>query len=306
MPESLDSGEVKIPASTAVQHALNEAAFVLHEVGIGNGRVEALWLAEHILGHRPGYGERFNSQQYQDFFALVGQRAQHVPLQHVMGVMFFRNLKLRARPGVFVVRPETEWVADAGIEAARAWVSRGVSPQVLDLGCGSGALGLSVASEVPNVVLTSVDISPEAVALTRENAGLCGVAAHVLQADATDFVGLTAALGTDLKLTPHEPPKYHVIVTNPPYVVDSVTQPEAAADPPVALYGGGTDGLDIPRKFLNNAAKLLVSGGTLVMEHAETQGEALVEWALQQGFTTAKTETDLAGRPRFLHAITGE
>lgn len=334
---------MKLPEGSSVRAAVNDAAFVLSEAGIGNARAEAQWLLEHVLGHRPRYGERLDREQYQEFFALVGQRATRVPLQHVMGVMYFRHLKLRARPGVFVVRPETEWVAEAGIEAARAWVARGVHPQVLDLGCGSGALGLAVASEVPDTVLTSVDISPEAVALTRENAGLCGVRARVLQADATDSEGLISAFTDDSRMAPHEAeekyaileasnktgmaphelpensdgevreeseeaphenatPKFHVIVTNPPYVIDPVTQPEAAADPPRALYGGGRDGLDIPRRFLENAAKLLVAGGTLVMEHGETQGETLVAAARDRGFAQAHTESDLAGRPRFLQA----
>ncbi|WP_278971289.1 N5-glutamine methyltransferase family protein [Mobiluncus mulieris] len=324
---------MKIPEHISSRAAVNDAAFVLNEAGIGNARMEASWLLQHVLEHPPLYDERLDAAKYQEFFALVGQRAHRVPLQHVMGEMYFRGLKLRARPGVFVVRPETEWVAEAGIETAQVWGAQGIPPQVLDLGCGSGALGLAVAAEVADTVLTSVDISPEAVALTQENADLCGIKARVILADATDLGGLISALTADSRLAPHETdrkaaategecqteaaphesennganetkatPKFHVIVTNPPYVIETVTQPEAAADPPQALYGGGTDGLDIPRRFLENAAKLLVAGGTVVMEHGETQGEALVVAARDLGFGRAHIEKDLAGRPRFLRA----
>lgn len=331
---------MNIPESTSVSHAINEGAFVLREAGIGNGRTEAFWLAEHVLGHRPCLsasggstgdfrknrvgepGERFTSAQYQEFFSLVGRRAQRIPLQHVMGVMFFRKLKLRARLGVFVVRPETEWVAQSGIQAAGEWVRQGVSPRVLDLGCGSGALGLAVANEVPGVELTSVDVNAKAVALTRENAKRCGISARVLQADVTNPTELLTALadisgmapgGKEIKtvmglkgknpLATGETPRFHVIVTNPPYVIDPVTQPEAAADPPEALYGGGSDGLEIPKKFLATAVKLLAPGATLVMEHGETQGQALRLEAQRHGLCKIRTQTDLTHRPRFMEAL---
>lgn len=289
---------MQIPQQAAARSALNDAAFVLSEAGINNAPGEARLLLEHVLGHRPGYGERLDGPTWQRFFELVGQRATRVPLQHVMGVMYFRHLTLHARPGVFVVRPETEWVAQGAIDAAADWVRQGVAPRVLDLGCGSGALGLSIASEVPESVLTCVDVSEAAVDLTAENARFTGVAARVLLADATDPQTLRNAL-----VRAEIPPKFHVIATNPPYVVDPVTQPEAAQDPQLALYGGGADGLERPRAFLAAAAALAAPGATIVMEHAESQGEALVQAAQALGLRDAQTRCDLAGRPRFLQAL---
>ena len=317
-----------MPDNVSVRQALNDAAFVLSEAGIGPARHEARLLLEHALGRPFGSAERLTGPEWNRFFSLIGQRATREPLQHVMGVMFFRYLTLRCRPGVFVVRPETEWVAEAGIAAARDWVNRGVAPRVLDLGSGSGALGLALASEVPQVRLTSVDVSSAAVVLTRENAALVEVSATVLQADATDAPALRLTLAeagladaspvkasttgaSEVAETGAVPvlqdsefsPSFEVVVTNPPYVIDPVTQLEAQRDPELALYGGGPDGLDLPRKFLDTAATLLVPGGTLVMEHGETQGEALVAAALAAGFRTATTGRDLAGRPRYLHAV---
>lgn len=288
---------MQIPNNVAARSAINDAAFILSESGIGNAHGEARMLLEHVLGHRPGYGERLSSVEWQQFFALVGQRATRVPLQHVMGVMYFRHLTLHARPGVFIARPETEWVAEAAINAAKSWVNRGVAPRVLDLGCGSGALGLSIVSEVPQSVLTSVDVSPAALALTEENAKFVGVSTRIIHADATDPDSLrTKLLETEIE------PAFHVIATNPPYVVEPVTQPEAAQDPATALYGGGPDGLDIPRQFLKTAAALALPGATIVMEHAETQGEALIQAARNLGLSGAQTGCDLAGRPRYLVA----
>ena len=278
---------MKVPSDITVRAALNEAAFVLSEAGIHNARHEARLLAEHILGHRLGVDERFTGEEFRDFLSLVGARAQRIPLQHVMGVAYFRRLTLRVRAGVFVPRPETEMVAEEAIAAAREWVARGVAPRVLDVGCGSAALGLSIASEVPQAVLTCIDIDAAAVALTRENAVLVGVDAEVLCADVT-----SESLSE----------KFHVIASNPPYVVAPVSQPEAARDPALALYGGGADGLDKPRAFLRFAAPLLVAGGTLVMEHAESQAAALVAEARALGLSEAVTGYDLAHRPRYLRA----
>ncbi|MDD7542480.1 MAG: HemK/PrmC family methyltransferase [Mobiluncus porci] len=292
---------MKIPENAAVRTAINDAAFVLSEAGIGNARGEATLLAEHVLGHRPGSSERMDSEKWQEFFSLVGQRARRVPLQHVMGIMYFRHLTLHARSGVFVARPETEMVAEAAIDAAREWVARGVSPRVLDLGCGSGALGLSVVSEVPQTLLTAVDISPAAVELTEENAKFVGVPARVILADATQPEALREALRSEMSLA-----AFHVFATNPPYVIEAVTQPEASADPPAALYGGGPDGLEIPRRFLVSAVALATPGATIVMEHGETQGEALVEAARELGLENPVTRPDLAGCPRFLVAKTPE
>lgn len=289
---------MQIPQHAAARSALNDAAFVLSEAGIDNAPGEARLLLEHVLGHRPGYGERLDGPTWRRFFELVGQRATRVPLQHVTGIMYFRHLTLHARPGVFVARPETEWVAQAAIDAAADWVRQGVAPRVLDLGCGSGALGLSIASEVPGSVLTCVDVSEAAVALTTENARFTGVSARVLLADATDPQALRNAL-----VQAEIPPEFHVIATNPPYVVDPVTQPEAAQDPQLALYGGGTDGLKRPRAFLAAAAAVAAPGATIVMEHAESQGAALVKAAQALGLSDAQTGVDLAGRPRFLRAL---
>ncbi|MDU1522874.1 MAG: peptide chain release factor N(5)-glutamine methyltransferase, partial [Actinomyces sp.] len=95
-----------------------------------------------------------------------------------------------------------------------------------------------------------------------------------------------------------------VVVSNPPYVPGSAhpTQREAQLDPPRALYGGGEDGLVIPRGIMTRARALLAPGGTLVMEHAESQAEDLVAYATAQGFTNVHTAPDLTGRPRMVIA----
>ena len=82
-----------------------------------------------------------------------------------------------------------------------------------------------------------------------------------------------------------------------------MTQPEAAQDPQLALYGGGSDGLQRPRAFLAAAAAVAAPGATIVMEHAESQGEALVQEAQALGLRDAQTRCDLGGRPRFLQAL---
>jgi release factor glutamine methyltransferase len=188
---------------------------------------------------------------------------------------------------VFVPRPETEVVAQAAIDAAAGLVS----PLVVDLCCGAGPIAISVATEVPGSRVVAVDLSAEAVALTRRNAVAAGVGAlRIEQADVSD-PGLLADLAGTVD----------VLVANPPYIPpDAVPlEPEVRDhDPDLALYGGGADGLDTPRAVLAAALRLLRPGGVLVMEHAEVQDAAVRALAIDLGLKEVRTIADLTGRPR--------
>ena len=208
----------------------------------------------------------------------------------------FRYLTLRVEPGVFVPRPETEVVAQVAIDEATRLVAAGGSPVVVDLCCGTGAIALSVDTEVPGAQVVAVDLSSEAVALTRANSGAVGtLRLRVEQGDVRDPALLADLVG-----------KVDVLVSNPPYVPpDAVPrEPEVRDhDPDLALYGGGADGLDVPRAVIAAAQRLLAPGGLLVMEHAEVQDvEARVAAAGTGAFVEIATLPDLTGRPRMLVA----
>jgi release factor glutamine methyltransferase len=222
------------------------------------------------------------------FAALLDQRADRVPLQHLTGRAPFRHLELAVGPGVFVPRPETEQLAGWALERIAALDS----PVVVDLGSGSGALALALASEHPGAQVTAVERDPVAIEWTRRNAA-AQPAVAVVHGDMTDPHLLTELDGS-----------VDVVVSNPPYVPEGAGLPREVAehDPPLALWGGD-DGLDVVRGLLVTAARLLRPDGWLGIEHADQQGTALPALVRGAGgWADVEDHRDLAGRPRYTTA----
>lgn len=267
------------------------AAGLLAAAGVPSPERDARELAAHALGRDRVLPSDPVPEGFAAVFAeLVERRRSREPLQHILGRAPFRYLSLAVEPGVFVPRPETEQVAQVAIdEATRVVADRG-DAVVVDLCCGAGGIALAVATEVPGAVVTAVDLSPDAVTLTRRNAGEAGADLAVVHGDATD-PGLLADLTG----------RVDVVVSNPPYIPpDAVpVDPEVRDhDPDLALYGGGPDGLAVPRGVLATAVRLLRPGGLLVMEHAEVQAAALRAAAATAGLVDVRTAPDLSGRDR--------
>lgn len=265
----------------------SQEARLLLEWALG---VDSLWTAPEAVGAHAA--ERFR--------CAVAQRRARVPLQHITGRMWFRGLEMIARPGVFVVRPETEVVAGVAIDAACTLrpTDEDARLHLVDLCTGSGAIALSLAHEIPFCEVVAVEIDRDAVALARDNVAACEErgeiprgSVRVEQGDATSALGdLDGAVD--------------LVVANPPYVPGTQipTQAEALRDPRAALYGGGEDGLVVPRGIVHRAAALLRPGGVLVVEHAESQARAMRAIARAEGFTDIGTGPDLTGRDRMLVA----
>ncbi len=233
------------------------------------------------------------------FESMLARREAREPLQHIVGHAPFRYLDLDVGPGVFVPRPETELVVQEAID----WITaHGLySPRVVDLCAGSGAIGLAIATEVPGAQVWAVELDTQAAQWTRRNMHKVGerfpdlVANYRLEvADATCPVTLATLDGTA-----------DVVISNPPYIplTNVPQQPEVRDfDPDTALYGGSADGMMIPERIIVRAAALVRKGGLFVMEHDITQGDRTVAFARANGFTEARTHTDLTGRPRYLVA----
>lgn len=275
------------------------ATAVLAEAGVPSPRQDALALAAYALGLprvEPVLPPPLPAGFAAEFADLVERRRTREPLQHIVGSTVFRYVTLRVEPGVFVPRPETETVAQLAIDEAAAVAARGRRPLVVDLCTGTGAIAIAVDTEVPASRVVAVDLSDEAVGLARANAGaVAGLDLRVVQGDVRDTALLAELDGT-----------VDVLVSNPPYIPpDAVPlDPEVRDhDPDLALYGGGADGLDVPRAVVAAAARLLAPGGLLVMEHAEVQGDAARAAAVATGLLTdVRTKPDLTGRPRTLVA----
>ncbi|OFL65203.1 peptide chain release factor N(5)-glutamine methyltransferase [Brevibacterium sp. HMSC063G07] len=221
----------------------------------------------------------------------LARRAERVPVQHITGRAAFRHLDLAVGPGVFIPRPETELLAQWGIDFLRSR-PRG-SRRVLDLCTGTSVLALSAASEVGATSATGVELSPSATRWAKANIenhvpllSRCGSQCAVIQADALQFI-------------PESP--VDLVVSNPPYV-DRARQPnlpEVDADPEIALYGGGEDGMDFPRALIAHAAEIVVGGGALAVEHAEYQVQQMRAAFADAGFEQVEVHRDYTGRERF-------
>jgi len=190
--------------------------------------------------------------------AMVARRVDGVPVEQVVGWAEFCGLRIAVQPGVFVPRRRTEALARQAAKGARAgWV-------VVDMCCGSGAVGLVVASLVPAVQVHAVDIDPAAVRCARRN--LAGVDGHVYEGDL--FAPLPASLRG----------RVDVVVVNAPYVpTDAIglMPPEARLHEPQVALDGGADGLDVHRRVAAAARAWLPVGGVLHAECSDRQSQTL-------------------------------
>jgi release factor glutamine methyltransferase len=271
----------------------------LAAAGVPSPDADAVGLAAHVLATTPGdvraralRGARVDPGAGGAYRELVEARAGRVPLQHLTGRAGFRTLELAVGPGVFVPRPETEVVAGIAVEEA----GRIGAPLVVDLCTGSGAVALAVAVEVPTARVVAVELDPMAHAWASRNVGALAPRVDLRLGDA---VGADTGVVADLAGA------VDVLVANPPYIPAGArpVDPEVADhDPPLALYGGGDDGLAVPRGVVAAAAGLLRPGGLLVMEHADTQGPATRALVAGPGWRDVRTADDLTGRPRALVA----
>ncbi|QTT75235.1 putative protein N(5)-glutamine methyltransferase [Streptomyces mobaraensis NBRC 13819 = DSM 40847] len=185
--------------------------------------------------------------------ALVERRVSGVPLEHVVGWAEFAGLRVAVGPGVFVPRRRTEFLVERAVAAARP------GAVVLDLCCGSGAVGAAVAAALGTVELHAADVEPAAVHYARRN---LGPAARVYEGD------LYAPLPAHLK------GRVDVLVANAPYVPTGeipLLPPEARDHEPLVTLDGGADGLDVQRRVAAEAVRWLAPGGLLLMETSERQ-----------------------------------
>ncbi|RAX21942.1 peptide chain release factor N(5)-glutamine methyltransferase [Actinomyces sp. Z5] len=280
----------------ALRRLVREAGQTLARAGVASPDVDARLLAEHLLGCPVLLADGAPEGFAPAYAELVERRAAREPLQHILGVMWFRGLEFTCRPGVFIVRPETEVVAGAAVDAARAVAAeQGRAPVVVDLCTGSGAIAVAVAAEVPTARVWAVEEDGAAVALARENCErLAPGRVEIIRGDVTDPAVLAELDGS-----------VDVVVANPPYVpAGAVEDLETERhDPDLALYGGGADGLRLPLAVVERAAALLRPGGVLVMEHDPSQAVPLRAASREAGFGKATTGADLTGRGRFLRAV---
>jgi len=282
-----------------IKEILRDAKSQLAESGISE--VDAEHLLAHVLGlsrmdlHNPVLVEStllaFEDKDVleEQFYDLLDRRLNFEPLQYLTGVAGFRYLNIEVGPGVLVPRPESELLVDAvltHINNLQAKVTGEIS--VIDLGAGSGALALSVATEAPRTRVIAVEKSLEALEWLKKNVAKISENVRVVEGDVVEVLPGV---------------KCDIVIANPPYVPNAQTLPRDVAEhePHIALFGGET-GLEIPKIFIDSAARLLKRGGVLAIEHTEEQGLA-INSLLSEEFIDISLHKDLTERPRWTSAV---
>ena len=278
-----------------IKELLRDAKSQLDESGIS--QVDAEHLLAHCLGisrmdlHNPVVVENTLSNLTdhetveETFYTLVDRRIGHEPLQYLTGLAPFRHLEVEVGPGVLVPRPESELLVDAVLQHISNL--EGIV-SVVDLGAGSGALSLAIATEAENARVIAVEKSPEAIYWLKRNVSRIDEKVRIVEGDVSQVL-----IGV----------KCDLVIANPPYIPNDQKLPRDVAgfEPHIALFGGPT-GMEIPRQFIAAAARLLKSGGVLVIEHTEEQG-LVIEAELAIDFANVVLHRDLNDRPRWTSAV---
>jgi len=227
-----------------------------------------------------------------EYKELIGQRLLGRPVQYITGSAPFRYLDLEVGEGVLIPRPETELLVDRAIGFLTSMENSNEAKSVIDLGAGSGAISIAITSEAAlkglSVSVIAVEKSEPAVVWLNKNIAKYDLPIRLVVEDV-----LTALPGV----------KADLVLANPPYIPDDEKLPQEVEgyEPEIALRGGKVDGMQIPKLFIDSAARLLKPGGIFIMEHHEKQSD-LVKQALKEEFILPQTHADLTGRDRFTSA----
>jgi release factor glutamine methyltransferase len=263
--------------------AVDAELLLAHLLGISRKQIHA-----QDLELEDGDSEKI-AAEYAD---LINQRLLGRPVQYITGSAAFRYLDLEVGEGVLIPRPESELIVDRVIGYLNSVDDKDLAKSVIDLGAGSGALSIAISTEAAlkglKVSMVAVEKSAEAAAWLNKNIAKYDLPIRVV---IEDVVTALPDVKADL------------VVANPPYIPNDEKLPIEVAnyEPEIALRGGPVDGMQIPKLFIDSAARLLKSGGFFIMEHHAMQSD-LVKKAMAESFSSIQTHSDLTGRDRFTSA----
>ena len=265
-----------------VGQAVDSGESVLRDAGIATPRVDAEWLVGAAVGLSrselyANSDRALTDDEVRSYERSLERRRSREPLAYVLGEWGFRRLTLKVDPRVLVPRPETEVV----VGRCLALIRDVAEPSVLDVGTGSGAIALAIADEHPGARVTAIDVSADALALAGDNANATGLTVTFAQHDVRD--GLE---GT-----------YDLVVSNPPYVTADEIE---TLDPEVRDWEPriATVGADHTAVIADEATRVLVPDGHLVLEVADGRGEEVARLLADRGYQDVRASSDLAGRDR--------
>jgi release factor glutamine methyltransferase len=267
--------------------------------GVTDGRLDAELLLAHVLGIRRldlylQFERPLTDEEVAAYREAIRRRARREPLQYITGEAAFRELVLRVDPRVLIPRPETEVLVGEVLDWARGEAAAGGALSALDVGTGSGAIALSLLREGPFGRVVATDVSAGALEVAAANAAALGLADRLeLRAGS-----VWSAVG--------EVERFHVIVANPPYVMESeraTLMPEVRDHEPGAALFSGPDGLEVVREIVGGARAHLRAGGLLALEVGVGQASTVAGLVSAAGLASPRVVVDLAGRERVVLAV---
>jgi release factor glutamine methyltransferase len=272
------------PASLRLDHALRAAA---SRLAGPDARHEAEQLLLHVIGRDRAWLFAHGDAALADadaaaFEALLARRIAGEPVAYLVGHRGFWTLDLQVSPATLIPRPETERLVELALERLPA--DRPL--RIADLGTGTGAIALSLASERPQAQVVATDSSADALAVAHAN-GVSNAIANVEFRHGSWWAPLQGE-------------RFHLVASNPPYIADGdahLAQGDLRFEPPTAL-SSGADGLEAIREIVGDASTHLMPGGWLLLEHGWDQGAAIRVLMTAAGFVDVATETDLEQRDR--------
>jgi len=268
---------------TTLLEILTKGTSYLEKKGVESARLNMELMVAHVLKMQRmqlylEFERPLSEAELTPLREMLKRRGEREPLQHIIGEVEFCGRTFKSDARALIPRPETEelveYVQNLDLPSA---------PQILDLCSGSGVIGLTLQAELPDAVVTLADISPEALALSRENEQLLGLEVQSVQSDM-----FSAISG-----------KYDLIICNPPYVASGFAiEPEVERDPALALFSGA-DGLDFLRAMVPQVPHFLNAGGYVALEVGFDQGSAVAALLTAAGFDEVEVHSDMDGVPRF-------
>lgn len=290
----------------SVLEVIQSGAAFLAKKGVESPRLNMEHLLAHALGLRRmdlylQFDRPLSDAELAPLRDWTARRGQGEPLQHILGTVDFHRHTFKCDARGLIPRPETEELVEKIIKR-----SQGAPPaRILDMGCGSGVIGLSLAAAFPEAQVVLADASPEALALARENGVLLGLADG--KSAEGGAVARVSFIESDLfsQLDASSPSgRFDVLAANLPYIPEGelpTLSREVRRDPVMALISG-EKGLDLIERFIAEAPRFCAPGALIALEHGPEQGAAIGALLGEAGFSGVSLERDLSGRDRFSFA----
>jgi release factor glutamine methyltransferase len=301
--------------STSIAEAILQGSHKLRQAGVAEARREAGSLLGHVLGRDRSFilshaEDALSDEQAERFRDFVERRAHGEPQQYITGQQEFFGLEFEVSPDVLIPRPETELL----VETALKLVSKD-APYVCDVGTGSGCVAIALLYELrkthdggfPKAHALAIDISPAALAIAKRNAARHSLTEQIEFVVSDCFASLNSPLDSPLDSRRDSkypsPPRFDLIVSNPPYVKDgelASLQTEVRDFEPKLALTAGADGLNVIRRLLLDAAEFLKPGGHFLFEIGFQQSVAVEQLIDPKIWTLLRIHEDLQSIPRIV------